>query len=41
MPQARSPIAGKDYVYYEYDRIYDKATKKTNPKRGVGKQKHF
>jgi|GEM_PF-883273 len=22
-----------DYVYYKYDRIYDKATKKTNPKR--------
>lgn len=28
-----------DYVYYEYDRIYDKATKKTNPKRAtIGKK---
>jgi hypothetical protein len=28
-----------DYVYYEYDRIYDKATKKTNPKRvTIGKK---
>lgn len=28
-----------DYVYYEYDRIYDKATQKTNPKRAtIGKK---
>ena len=28
-----------DYVYYEYDRIYDKETKKTNPKRvTIGKR---
>ena len=28
-----------DYVYYEYDRIYDKSTKKTNPKRAtIGKK---
>ena len=30
---------GVDYVYYEYDRIYDKSTKKTNPKRAtIGKK---
>ena len=30
---------GVDYVYYEYDRIYDKSTKKTNPKRvTIGKK---
>ncbi len=28
-----------DYVYYEYDRIYDKKTQKTNPKRAtIGKR---
>ena len=28
-----------DYVYYEYERIYDKSTKKTNPKRvTIGKK---
>lgn len=28
-----------DYIYYEYDRIYDKTTKKTNPKRAtIGKK---
>lgn len=28
-----------DYVYYEYDRIYDKTTQKTNPKRvTIGKK---
>ena len=28
-----------DYVYYEYNRIYDKTTKKTNPKRAtIGKK---
>ena len=28
-----------DYVYYEYDRIYDKSTQKTNPKRAtIGKK---
>ena len=28
-----------DYVYYEYDRVYDKATQKTNPKRvTIGKK---
>ena len=28
-----------DYVYYEYDRIYDKITQKTNPKRAtIGKK---
>lgn len=28
-----------DYVYYEYDRIYDKASRKTNPKRvTIGKK---
>lgn len=28
-----------DYVYYEYDRIYDKNTRKTNPKRAtIGKK---
>ena len=31
--------AGVDYVYYEYDRIYDLKTKKTNPKRvTIGKR---
>ena len=31
--------AGTDYVYYEYDREYDKFTKKTNPKRAtIGKR---
>lgn len=30
---------GTDYVYYEYDREYDKHTKKTNPKRAtIGKR---
>ena len=28
-----------DYVYYEYDRLYDKVTQKTNPKRvTIGKK---
>lgn len=28
-----------DYIYFEYDRIYDKTTKKTNPKRAtIGKK---
>lgn len=28
-----------EYVYYEYDRIYDKMSKKTNPKRAtIGKK---
>lgn len=31
--------AETDYVYYEYDRIYDKASQKTNPKRvTIGKR---
>ncbi len=31
--------AGTEYVYYEYDRIYDKDTQKTNPKRvTIGKR---
>ncbi|MBR3244414.1 MAG: transposase [Parasporobacterium sp.] len=31
--------AGTQYVYYEYDRIYDKNTQKTNPKRvTIGKK---
>jgi len=30
---------GVDYVYYEYDRIYDKSTQKTNPRRAtIGKR---
>ena len=33
--------AGTEYVYYEYDRIYDKNTQKTNPKRvTIGKRDH-
>ena len=28
-----------DYVYYEYDRVYDRTTQKTNPKRvTIGKK---
>ena len=31
--------ADVDYVYYEYDRIYDKGSQKTNPKRAtIGKK---
>lgn len=31
--------AGTDYIYYEYDRIYDRSTRKTNPKRvTIGKR---
>ena len=31
--------ADVDYVYYEYDRIYDKGSQKTNPKRvTIGKK---
>lgn len=31
--------AGTDYIYYEYDRIYDGSTRKTNPKRvTIGKR---
>jgi len=31
--------AGADYVYYEYERLYDPATQKTNPKRKtIGKR---
>ena len=31
--------AGTEYVYYEYDRIYDQNTQKTNPKRvTIGKR---
>lgn len=31
--------AGTKYVYYEYDRIYDQNTQKTNPKRvTIGKR---
>ena len=34
----RKKAAG-DYVYYEYDRIYDKGSQKTNPKRAtIGKK---
>ena len=30
---------GTDYVYYEYDRIYNPETQKTNPKRvTIGKR---
>lgn len=44
IPNAKGKItyrkkAGTDYVYYEYDRIYDKTTRKTNPKRvTIGKR---
>ncbi|EOS40103.1 IS4/IS5 family transposase [Lachnospiraceae bacterium] len=31
--------AGTDYIYYEYDRIYDRSTRKINPKRvTIGKR---
>lgn len=31
-----------DYVYYEYDRLYDKVTQKTNPKRvTIGKNQRL
>ena len=44
IPQVQGKITyrsknGTDYVYYEYDRDYDRSTRKTNPKRvTVGKR---
>lgn len=44
IPDVRNKITYRrkgdvDYVYYEYDREYDKVTKKTNPKRStIGKK---